>query len=209
MRERKGYKPVKMTTHEQDKDLVRLALEGNQKAYNDLLRKYKPILYTAAKRRLPNKGVEELEDIVMIVLGQAFIKIAQYDPEKSKFYTWMVACIHNYINGIPKQKKRVYAESLEDLYPSNADSEDTVEYPIPSEDDFDMNIDREQLTKLVRLLIDKLPSDLATVITMKYFKDCSHREIAEAVGCKENEVWYKLKRAKELLKRISDRNNLF
>lgn len=209
MRERKGFKPIKMTTHEQDKELVLSALEGNQRAYNDLLRKYKPILYTAAKRRLPYKNVEELEDIVMIVLGQAFLKISQYDPEKSKVYTWMVACVHNYINGIPKQKKRIVADSIEDLYPSNADSEEVVEYPIPDIDDFDMNIDREQMTKLVRLLIDKLPEDLATVITMKYFKDCSHREIAEAVGCKEGEVWYKLKRARDLLKKISDRNNLF
>ncbi len=209
MKERKGYRPVKMTTHEQDKELVVSAVEGNQRAYNDLLRKYKPILYTAAKRRLPYKSVEELEDIVMIVLGQAFLKINQYDPEKSKFYTWMVACVHNYINGIPKQKKRIHADSLEDIYPSNSDSEERQEYPILDEDDFDMNLDREQLTKLVRLLINKLPEDLATAITMKYFRDSSHREIAEEIGCKENEVWYKLKRAKELLKKISDKNNLF
>lgn len=209
MRERKGFKPIKMTTHEQDKELVVSAISGNQRAYNDLLRKYKPILYTAAKRRLPYKSVEELEDIVMIVLGQAFLRINQYDPEKSKFYTWIVACVHNYINGIPKQKKRIQADSLEDMYPSNADSEEAIEYPIPDDDDFDMNIDREQLTKLVRLLIDKLPIDLATAITMKYFRDASHKEIAEEIGCKENEVWYKLKRGRDLLKRESNLDKLF
>jgi RNA polymerase sigma-70 factor (ECF subfamily) len=209
MRERKGFKPIKLTTHEQDKELVISAIGGNQRAYNDLLRKYKPILYTAAKRRLPYKSVEELEDIVMIVLGQAFLKIAQYDPIKSKFYTWMVACVHNYINGIPKQKKRIIADSLEDLYPSNYDSEDSVEYPIPDEDNFDMNMDREQLTKLIRLLINKLPEDLSMAITMKYFRDASHKEIAEEIGCKESEVWYKLKRGRDILKRISEKNKLF
>jgi RNA polymerase sigma factor (sigma-70 family) len=209
MRERKGFKPIKLTTHAEDKELVISALEGNQKSYNTLLRKYKPILYTAAKRRLPYKGVEDLEDIVMIVLGNSFVKINQYDPEKSLFFTWMVACLHNYINGIPGQKKRVIADSLEDLYPSNSDSEERIEYNIPDEDPFDTNMDREQVIKLVRMLVDHLPEELSMVIKLKYFKEYSHREIAEAVGCKEGEVWYKIKRAKDLLKRISNKNKLF
>jgi RNA polymerase sigma-70 factor (ECF subfamily) len=209
MNERKGYRPVKMTTHEQDKELVISALEGNQKSYNVLLSKYKPILYTAAKRRLPNKGVEDLEDIVMIVLGNAFVKMGQYNPEKSKFYTWMIACLHNYINGIPNQKKRIQADSLEDILPSSKGEDQPVEYAIPDSDPFDLAMDREQTFKLIRLLVDRLPSDLCEVIKLKYFKELSHREIAEIIGCKEGEIWYKVKKAKDHLKKLSDRENLF
>ena len=209
MNERKGYRPIKMTTHTEDKVLVVSAIEGDQKSYNTLLRKYKPILYTAAKRRLPQKGVEDLEDIVMIVLGNAFLKINQYDPEKSLFFTWMVACLHNYVNGIPNQKKRIQADSLEDIYPSNDESDTPIEYAIPDEDPFDLTMDREQTAKLIRLLIDKLPSDLSEVIKLKYFKELSHKEIAEVIGCKEGEVWYKLKKAKDRLKKLSDVDSLF
>jgi RNA polymerase sigma factor (sigma-70 family) len=209
MNERKGYRPIKMTTHAEDKALVISAIEGDQKSYNTLLRKYKPILYTAAKRRLPQKGVEDLEDIVMIVLGNAFLKINQYDPEKSLFFTWMVACLHNYVNGIPNQKKRIQADSLEDMYPSNDGSDTPIEYAIPDEDPFDLSMDKEQTAKLVRLLIDKLPADLSEVIKLKYFKELSHKEIAETVGCKEGEVWYKLKKAKDRLKKLSDVDSLF
>ena len=141
MRERKGYKRARMTTHEEDKALVLEAIAGNQKAYNILLEKYKPILFVAARSRLSNKIVEDLEDIVMFVLGTAFVKINQYNPEKSLFFTWMIACLHNHINGIPTQKKRIVADSLEDMYPSNVDSENPIEYEIPDEDHFDMNID--------------------------------------------------------------------
>jgi RNA polymerase sigma factor (sigma-70 family) len=209
MNERKGYRPVKMTTHAQDKELVLSALAGNQKSYNTLLSKYKPILYTAAKRRLPNKGVEDLEDIVMIVLGNAFVKINQYNPEKSLFFTWMVACLHNYINGIPNQKKRIQADSLEDIYPSNEGSDDPVEYSIPDEDPFDLSMDKEQSAKLVRLLVDKLPAELAQVIKLKYFKELSNQEIADIIGCGPNDIWYKVKKAKEKLKKLSDVDSLF
>ena len=209
MRERKGYKRPRMTTHAEDKALVLEAIGGNQKSYNVLLEKYKPILFVAARRRLSNKIVEDLEDIVMFVLGTAFVKINQYNPEKSLFFTWMIACLHNYINGIPNQKKRVVADSIEDIYPSNADSETPIEYEIPDEDNFDMNMDIEQTTKLIRMLVDKLPADSCEIIKLRYFKELSHKEIADILGCDERSIWYKLDRAKKRLMKLSNNQNLF
>lgn len=197
----KMKKSVAYTTHEEDKELVKEAIGGNQKAYNILLQKYKPILYTAAKRRLPYRETEDLEDITMIVLGNAFLKLNQYDPSKSKLFTWMVACLHNYVNSIPKQKKRVETYSLEDNKREAAAKPDTH--------NFDTNVDRERTSQLVKTLINRLPSDLAKAITMKYFKDSSHAEIAEEIGCKEQDVWYKLQRGRQLLKRMSETNELF
>lgn len=209
MRERKGYKAPKKTTHQEDKDLVISALNGDQKSYNILMSKYKPILYTAAKRRLPGKSVEDLEDIVMIVLGQAFIRIHQYDPTKSLFYTWMLACVHNYINSIPGQKKRITAYSINDIFPPSKDEDSPIEYEIPDLDPFDQSIDKEQTSKIIRIIIEKLPPDMALVIKLKYFKEMSHREISEIIGCKENEVWYKIKRAKNKLKKLLKNRDLF
>jgi RNA polymerase sigma factor (sigma-70 family) len=207
MRERKGYKSTRYTTHEEDKRLVGEALTGNQRAYNILVQKYKPILFTAAKRRLSTHSVEDLEDIVMVVMGTAFMRINQYDPAKSLFFTWILACLHNHINNIPRQKKRIKADSLDSLVQVSGDEH--IEYQIPDEDRFDLNMDMEQMKKLLRVMIDKLPPDSYEIIKLRYFKDLSSREIAEAVGCKESEVWYKLKRAKDRLKKISKDSNLF
>ena len=209
MTQRRGFKNTAYTTHAEDKALVIEAMDGNQKAYNILLTKYKPILFTAAKRRLPKKNVEDLEDIVMLVLGNAFVKINQYNPEKSLFFTWMISCLHNYVNSIPGQKKRIVADSIEDIYPSNQDSENPIEYEIPDEDPFDLVMDFEQTAKLIRLLVDKLPEESCKVIKLRYFKQLSHKEIGEILGCEESKVWYKLSRAKERLKKLSDKENLF
>ena len=209
MNERRGFKKTAYTTHAEDKALVLEAIAGNQKAYNVLLSKYKPILFTAAKRRLPKKNVEDIEDIVMFVLGNAFVKINSYNPEKSLFFTWMISCLHNHVNGIPAQKKRVIATSIEDLYPSNQDTDTPIEYEIPDEDPFDLVMDFEQTAKLIRLLVDKLPADSCEVIKLRYFKQLSHKEIGEIIGCEERKVWYKLARAKERLKKLSDKENLF
>jgi RNA polymerase sigma-70 factor (ECF subfamily) len=201
MSKKKGHKPAEYTSHDRDKELVIEALDGDSRAYDLLMQKYKPIVYTAAKRRLPWKEVEDLEDITMIVLGNAFLKLNQYDPSKSKLFTWIIACVHNYINTIPKQKKRVETYSIEDNKKEIAEKEESFS--------FDLNMDRERLAMLIRLLIDRLPEDIATAITMRYFKDASHEEIAEAIGCDRTVVWYKLQRGRELLKRMSETQSLF
>jgi RNA polymerase sigma factor (sigma-70 family) len=209
MNERRGFNKPAFTTHAEDKALVIEAIAGNQKAYNILLSKYKPILYTAAKRRLPKKNVEDLEDIVMFVLGTAFVRINQYNPEKSLFYTWMISCLHNHVNGIPAQKKRIVADSIEDIYPSNRETDTPIEYEIPDEDPFDLVMDFEQTAKLIRLLVDKLPEESCQVIKLRYFKQLTHKEIGAILGCEERQVWYKLDRAKQRLKKLSDKENLF
>ena len=203
---KKGYKPAHYTTHEEDKELAKQAMEGSQRAYSILLQKYKPIIYTAASRRLPWYGPEELEDITMIVLGNAFVKIKQYDPEKSKLFTWMVACVHNYINGIPKQKKRVVADSLGDIY---GESDTRSEYEIPDAAGFDEDIDREQLMKLMKLLMNKLSAEQYTIVKMKYFEEASNDDIAGAIGCNPNIVWYKVQQAKKKLIALSRKYQLF
>jgi RNA polymerase sigma-70 factor (ECF subfamily) len=199
----KKEKPI-YTTHEEDKKLVKEALGGNQRAYNTLAQKYKLILFTAAQRRLPGKNEDDLEDIVMTVLGRCFISLHLYDPEKSKLFTWMLACLHNHVTSIPKSKKRISAQSYQGV-PSVSmevreigESEKTIE-----------NIDRTQVVKLVRLLVDKLPPDVATAIKLKYFKDYSYEQIAESLGCKIGDVWYKIKKGKKILKDLSDSNGLF
>jgi RNA polymerase sigma factor (sigma-70 family) len=203
---KKGYKPAHYTTHEEDKELAKQAMEGNQRAYSILLQKYKPIIYTAASRRLPWYGPEELEDITMIVLGNAFVKIKQYDPEKSKLFTWMVACVHNYVNGIPKQKKRINADSLGDIY---GDSDTRAEYEIPDAAGFDEDIDREQFYRLMKMLMNKLTTEQYTVIKMKFFEECTTEEIADALDCSPSLVWYKVQQAKKKLVKLSRQYQLF
>lgn len=207
MKTRKGISTTKYTSHDEDKKLVIEALGGNQRAYNILVQKYKPILFTASKRRLPSYSVEDLEDIVMVVLGKAFMKINQYDPTKSLFFTWMIACVHNYINGIPHQKKRIIADSLDSLV--QVSENETIEYQVPDEDRFDMNMDTEQMIKLVRLIVDKLPEKHSEVIKLRYFRELSYKEIADVLNCETVDVEYKLRMAKRNLKKLSEQSNLF
>ena len=201
MAERRGRKGPKYTTHEEDKKLVVNAINGDQNAWNILLQKYKPILYIAAKRRLSYYSDEDLEDIVMTVLGNTFVKIRQYDPERAKFFWWIVGSLHNYISGLYNRKKLIPNESPISL-------KDAGDFAIDYSD-FTEEYDREQVSRLIRLLIDKLPEDLSKAITLRYFKEYTNEQIAEELGCKPGDVWYKIKKGRDMLKRLSQNGKLF
>lgn len=203
MSNKRGRKGPKYTTHEEDKRLVLLAISGDYNAYNILLEKYKPILYIAAKRRLFNYDEEDIEDIVMTVLGNAFVKIKQYDPEKAKFFWWIVACLHNHVSNLYKRDKLIKRDNFVSL--SNSPMIEVYS----DDSNFSEDYDREQTSKLIRLLISKLPEDQSKAITMRYFKDASNEEIAKEIGCKPDEVWYRLKKGREKLKKLSINGKLF
>jgi RNA polymerase sigma-70 factor (ECF subfamily) len=115
--------------------------------------------------------------------------------------------MHNYINNIPKQKKRIVADSLDSLV--QVSENETIEYQVPDEDRFDLNMDREQVIKLIRLIVDKLPEKYSDIIKLRYFKELSYKEIAEELDCETSEVEYKLRLAKNKLKKLSEQSNLF
>jgi|LauGreDrversion4_2_1035121.scaffolds.fasta_scaffold810128_2 RNA polymerase sigma factor (sigma-70 family) len=202
MANKKGRSGPKYTTHEEDKKLVALAIDGDSNSWNILLQKYKPILYTAAKRRLSYYSDEDLEDIVMTVLGNTFVKIRQYDPERAKFFWWIVASLHNHISGLFHRKKLITPDKSISL----SDIRNEV---VDNDFDFTENYDREQVSRLVRLLISKLPEDLAKSITLRYFKGYTNEQIATEIGCKPGDVWYKIKKAKDMLKTLSQNGKLF
>jgi RNA polymerase sigma-70 factor (ECF subfamily) len=200
----RGRKSPKYLTHDEDKALVREALAGSDKAYNTLAQKYKPILYTAVRRRLGNSITEEeVEDMVMTVLGRAFISLHTYDSEKSKMFTWMIACVHNHMSSLKTKKKRI--QTVDVVSERHRDIMENTTY----EDTTQGDVDRANLVKLVRALVDKLPPECSQVIKLKYFKELSNDEIAAIMGIKPTDVWYRVNKAKRILKGLGVRNGLF
>jgi RNA polymerase sigma-70 factor (ECF subfamily) len=200
----RGRKSPKYLTHDEDKALVREALAGSDKAYNTLAQKYKPILYTAVRRRLGNSITEEeVEDMVMTVLGRAFISLHTYDSEKSKMFTWMIACVHNHMSSLKTKKKRI--QTVDVVSERHRAILENATYADTTQGD----VDRANLVKLVRALVDKLPPECSQVIKLKYFKELSNDEIADIMGIKPTDVWYRVNKAKRILKGLGVRNGLF
>ena len=195
--------PEKRLSRQETHDMVELAKGGDQRAFNKLFAKYKPILFTVAQKRMFNADFEDIEDEVIHFLGELFSRqLDKFDPSIAIFDTWVTRCFHNHLNSIPGRKKRVNATSLNEIYIRTND--EVVEYAIPDENmtqTANMLNGTPSFRKLARMLLTHLTKLEASVIVMKFWYGYSDKEIEDHHQIPTGTAWYRQKRAIVKLKK--------
>lgn len=142
---------------------VKLAIDGDEKAFEYLMNTLKEGLYRSAFVYVKNE--EDALDIVQETVYKAYISIEKV-KEPKYFKTWITKIlINNALNFIKKQKKIV---SLVDN--------------ISNDSKYHENNRIEQKLDILNY-IDKLEDKHKTVIVLKYFQDLTISEIAEVMNC--------------------------
>ena len=177
-----------------DLELVARANNGDQKAYAELMTRYKDAIYFMLLKMINNKT--DAEDLTIEAFGKAFKNLSQYSPHYA-FSTWLFKIASN--NCIDYlRKKRSNVISIDRNFVDEKDTEPQVqlrdETPDPEE-----NLIRSQKAVLVRTIVQKLKPRYRTLIELRYFKEYSYEEISEELGLPLGTVKAQLFRARELL----------
>jgi RNA polymerase sigma factor (sigma-70 family) len=178
-----------------DYKLVKLAIDGDEQAYAELMDRYRDAIYYMLLKMVSNKS--DAEDLTIEAFGKAFKSIEQYTP-KYAFSTWLFKiATNNCIDFIRKQKANLIsidqAEEEDDMAPPPLQS--TVLDP---EEDMIKN----QKVDLMRHVVGKLKPRYRNLIQLRYFKEYSYEEIAEELNLPLGTVKAQLFRARELLYNI-------
>jgi RNA polymerase sigma-70 factor (ECF subfamily) len=176
----------------QDIEIIELALNGEQKAYAELLNRYQDSIYFLLLKKVGNEI--DAEDITMETFGKAFNNLSQYTPTHA-FSTWLFRiATNNYIDFIRKKKKRFQS------YDASVDfhDPDAIEFASNNLNPEDLVI-KEQNAKELNELIKTLKPRYASLIDLRYYKELSYEEIAEKMQLPLGTVKAQLYRAKELL----------
>jgi len=185
-----------------DFNLVFKAKEGDQKAYAELMRRYKDSIYFMAVKMVNNK--DDAMDLTVETFGKAFENLDKYKPDFA-FSTWLFRiATNNCIDFI--RKKRLNVVSLQKIY-----EDDGKEFQIRSKglNPEETSIKKQENEKL-KNIVDQLPSRYRTLIILKYFDEQSYEEIAQQLDIPLGTVKAQLFRARDLLSNIMNRkkNNL-
>lgn len=179
-----------------DLELVGRAMRGDQKAYAELMQRYRNSIYFMLLKMVNNKT--DAEDLTMEAFSKAFKNIDQYMPTFA-FSTWLFKIASN--NGIDfLRKKRGLMVSIDD---DEKDKEDSKPMNV-----CDTGLDpaeamiRDQMAVLVRTVVQKLKPRYRTLVEMRYFQELSYEEIAEQLELPLGTVKAQLFRARELLYNI-------
>jgi len=182
-----------------DFHLVVKAREGSQKAYADLMQRYKDSIYFMVLKMVNNK--EDAMDLTVETFAKAFEKLDKYQPEFA-FSTWLFrVATNNCIDFI--RKKKLNTTSIHGMTDEDGDDQ-----PLQIKSDVlnpEESSIKKQQTEELRLLIDGLPSRYRNLITLRYFDELSYEEIALQLDLPLGTVKAQLFRARYLLGNIMNR----
>lgn len=183
-----------------DYKLVRLAVNGDEKAYAELLSRYKDAIYYMLLKMVNNKS--DAEDLTIEAFGKAFKNLAQYTPNYA-FSTWLFKiATNNCIDFIRKKKANLI--SLD----HSSDDQDSMSTPLQSESpDPEEDMIKSQRMALTRSVVSKLKPRYRKLVELRYFKEYSYEEIANELGLPIGTVKAQLFRARELLYNILKSSN--
>jgi RNA polymerase sigma factor (sigma-70 family) len=172
--------------------LVQKATKGDQKAYTELLDRYRDAIYFMLLKMVNNAS--DAEDLTIEAFGKAFKNIDQYAPNYA-FSTWLFKiATNNCIDFI--RKKKANTVSLD----QNDDDEDKAPTDIMAPVlDPEESLIKEQKLKLMRSIVSRLKPRYRKLIELRYFKEYSYEEISEELELPIGTVKAQLFRARELL----------
>lgn len=177
-----------------DLDLVESAVHGDQKAYAELMGRYRDAIYFMLLKMVNNKS--DAEDLTIEAFGKAFKNIHQYSPNYA-FSTWLFKIASN--NCIDfLRKKRNNMVSIDGGITENKENEQTIHLK-DSTPDPEENLIKQQKKILMRTVVRKLKPRYRVLIELRYFKEFSYEEIAQELELPLGTVKAQLFRARELL----------
>lgn len=155
-------------THLGQNDLVARCLSGEEVAYTALYQQFAPFIYRLNYGLLQNR--EDAEEVLQDSFEYAFRKLAQFDPSKSSFKSWLyriaISRCHN-----KRRRKWLPTLSLHSLF-----GDTTPDHDSQSPDEW-LTLDARQ--KAVWQALGQLSTKLRETAILRYYEELSYVEIGQ------------------------------
>jgi len=173
---------------DQERAWIEQALQGDRKAFGQLVRAYERPVYNLTYRMLGDPA--EAEDAAQETFLRAYAKLATYQPGR-KFVNWLLSIASHHCIDRLRRKGRAPQLSLDGPLPPQWLTSDT---PRP-----DQLVTRKQERERVREVLDVLPADYRAAVVLRYWHGMSYREIAATMDTTESAIKSRLHRARRMM----------
>ncbi|MCM1454123.1 MAG: sigma-70 family RNA polymerase sigma factor [bacterium] len=184
-----------------DNGLVEAYVNGDNKAFDELLKRHQNRLFAYINRIVGDT------DVANDIFQETFMKVittirqGKY-VDTGKFSAWLMRIAHNLIIDHFRQEK---AEKT-----ISADAEDStiLNDARLSEDSIEDDMVSTQLHEDVRRIVDALPEAQRDVLRMRFYQGMSFKEIAEATGTGINTALGRMRYAILNMRRLAEANHI-
>lgn len=184
-----------------DRELVVAYANDSNEAFDILLERHKNRVYTYILHIVKNKDLADdifQETFVKIIM---MLKQGRY-TENGKFSAWLHRIAHNLIIDYYRQERVENTVSTDDNETDMLNRRDLCETNV---EDW---LVENQIHTDVRRLIGALPEPQREVLTMRYYRDMSFKEIAEATGVSINTALGRMRYALLNMRRMAAKHNI-
>ena len=179
---------------ERDKALVKQALQGDQKAYTELMFLYWDSIEKSLSLKLQSK--EDVEDLAIATFSKAFDKLESYNGSFA-FSTWIQTIANNTLIDFFR-KKNQKTISIDQENENDSPVIEIIDHGLDPE----LNLIQKQKNKHIALLVQQLKPHYRELIIMRYLDELTYAEISEKLNMPLGSVKAKLFRARDLLVQI-------
>jgi RNA polymerase sigma-70 factor (ECF subfamily) len=172
-----------------DAELVQQIIAGNDNAFRYLVAKHQRLVLHVVGRIV--KQQEDVEDICQEVFFKVFRKLEKFRGE-SRLSTWIATIAYNTSISHIRRYERVseLPEDVDDrLMQGNSDNWQAAKM-----------VEKGEAKKILLEMIEKLPVQYRTVLTLFHLEEFSYKEVEEITGMPEGTIKSYLSRARKLLK---------
>jgi len=172
--------------------LIERIRKGDQRAFAELVDRYKVMVFNMAYRILRHR--EEAEDIAQEAFVHVYHALKNFRGE-AKFSTWLYRIVYNLCLSHLARRDGQKTVSWERLETEGFEGD----LP-PAQEDPEQILAAKDFNQRVRALVATLPPHYRAVLTLYHLQGFSYREIAEITGMPMGTVKTHLFRAKALLR---------
>ncbi len=178
-----------------DEELIYSFQEGDNNAYNEIVKRYKDRLINFVYRYVGN--YDDSEDIVQDTLVKVYVSKHLY-KEVAKFSTWIYTIAINLSKTklIKKQKYKVYSLSTAyDDEEKDFDIKDEAYLP-------DVNANSKFQEAYIQKALESIPENYRKLVVLRDVEEFSYEEICEMTGLPMGTVKSRINRGREKLQKL-------
>ena len=184
-----------------DQKIIKRVVNGDKKAYEELMKKYNVKIYNYILRMVRN------EEIAIELTQDFFLKIYRLINTYNfiyKFSTWSYRICYNLVIDYIR-KEKVIITSIEDEKIHNK----LIKCENYIKDDACDILEMDELKQEVWKVIEIIPIRYRKLILLRYMHNLKYGEIAEITGLPLGTVKNRIFKAKKILKKEAEENGLF
>lgn len=171
-----------------DRTLVAKVLAGDTQAFRLLIRQHQRLVNHMIGRLI--KQTEDIEEVCQDVFLRVHDKLGEFNFQ-SRLSTWIATIAYRIAINHLRKKKMLFADIPE---------EESFTKRFIEEENPETTFEDRDLDSYVLRLIDELPPQYKTILTLYHVQEMNYAEICEVTGMPEGTVKNYLFRARNILK---------